>query len=68
MPQQRFGVEDALVKAGIVGTFMGVEYLIVRRHPMLRQKAAAMNFCSAGVDAATVAHNLTVPKPSGASK
>ena len=68
LPQQRFGVEDALVKAGIVGAFMGVEYRIVRRHPLLRRKVAAMNLCGAGLDAVIVAHNLTVPKPSGVSK
>jgi hypothetical protein len=68
MPEQRFGAEDALVKAGIVGAFMGVEYAILRHHPWFKRKVAALNWCGAGIDAATVVHNLTVPKSAGATK
>jgi hypothetical protein len=58
-----FGTQGALIKLGIQGSFVGMQYLITRRHPSARlyRALAFINFgASAGI-AGVAAHNYGVP-------
>ncbi len=59
-PDHRFGYESALLKLGIAGTLMGVEYLVVRKHPGAAKLLWKLNLASAAVSGATAAHNFSI--------
>lgn len=53
----RFGMRAAGVKIGIATVTIGVEYLILRRHPEAKRQATYLNFGMAGLTAAVAARN-----------
>jgi len=57
---QKFGNQSALIKLGIAGALVGVEYLIVRKHPGATKLLWKLNLASAAVTGATAAHNLSI--------
>jgi hypothetical protein len=59
-----FGGHGALIKLGLQGGLMGVEFLITRGHPTrkLYRVLAAVNFGAAGATAAVASHNYTIPR------
>lgn len=63
-PSGQFGKQGALIKLGLQGGLMGVEYLITRGHPSKRlyKALAAINFSAAGATAAVASHNYTIPR------
>jgi hypothetical protein len=63
-PTGRFGVQGALIKLGLQGGLMGIEFLITRGHPTkkLYRVLSVINFGAAGATAAVAAHNSTIPR------
>jgi hypothetical protein len=59
--QGTFGVQGALIKLGIQGGVIGLEYLALHRHPSksLYKRLAIINFVDAGTVGGIVAHNYT---------
>jgi hypothetical protein len=59
---ERFGVRGALIKAGAVAAVVGVEYLLLRRHPTKRLYRATsfINFGAASAVEAVAVHNYTI--------
>lgn len=60
-----FGTQGALLKLGFQGGLMGIEYLLVRRHPSrgLYRALSIFNFGASGVIGGVAIHNYTVPRP-----
>lgn len=60
----RFGGQGAVLKLGMVGGVMGLEWLVLRRQPSakLRRRLAWVNFGSAGVTGAMAIRNLGIPR------
>ena len=54
-----FGWRATGIKISIPAATIGVEYLILRRHPEAIRKAASLNFGMAGVTTGVSVHNLT---------
>jgi hypothetical protein len=63
----RFGMRSAGIKIGISAATLGVEYLIVRRHPEAMRKTAYVNIGLAGVTAGIAAGNFLYESPTGAT-
>jgi hypothetical protein len=63
-PGGKFGGQGALIKLGLQGGLMGVEYLITRGHPTKRlyRVLSVINFGAAGATAAVASHNYTIPR------
>jgi hypothetical protein len=63
-PAGKFGGQGALIKLGLQGGLMGVEYLITRGHPTkkLYRVLSVINFGAAGATAAVASHNYTIPR------
>jgi hypothetical protein len=63
-PAGKFGGQGALIKLGLQGGLMGVEFLITRGHPTrkLYRVLSAINFGAASATAAVASHNYTVPR------
>jgi hypothetical protein len=63
-PTGTFGGQGALIKLGLQGGLMGVEYFLTRGHPSrkLYHALAVLNFGAAGVTGAIAAHNYTIPR------
>lgn len=63
-PTGTFGGHGALIKLGLQGGLMGVEYLLTRGHPSrkLYRVLSVINFGAAGAIGATAAHNYTIPR------
>ena len=63
-PNAQFGGRGALIKLGLQGGLMGVEYLITRGHPSgkLYRVLSVINFGAAGANAAVASHNYGVPR------
>lgn len=59
-PDQRFGGQAALIKLGIAGALVGVEYIVVRKHPGAAKLLWKLNVASAAVTGATAAHNFSI--------
>jgi hypothetical protein len=59
-----FGARGALMKSGFQGGLMGLEMLVLRRHPnrTLCRFLAVVNFGAAAVVAGTTVHNYGVPR------
>ena len=62
-PNAQFGGKGALIKLGLQGSLMGLEYLITRGHPSKKvyRVLSVVNFGAAGATAAVAAHNYTIP-------
>jgi hypothetical protein len=60
--QAKFGVQGALIKMGLQGSLMGLEYLITRGHPTgkMCNVLAFVNFGAAAGVGAAAAHNYTL--------
>jgi hypothetical protein len=58
----RFGVRGALIKAGAEAAVVGVEYLLLRRHPTKRlyRSTTLINFGAASGVGAVAVHNYTI--------
>src|SRR5579864_8863055 len=54
-----FGIRATGIKISIPAATIGVEYLILRRHPEAMRKAGWLNFGMAGVTTGVSVHNLT---------
>jgi hypothetical protein len=64
-PSGTFGGQGALIKLGIQGGLLGVEFLITRGHPTGRlfRTLSIVNFGATAVIGGTAAHNYTVARP-----
>jgi hypothetical protein len=64
-PSGNFGAQGALIKLGIQGGLLGVEFLITRGHPSgkLFRTLSIVNFGATGAIGSVAAHNYTVPRP-----
>ena len=62
-PSGTFGAQGALIKLGLQGGLVGVEYLLTRRRPSAHMYRALsiINFGAAAGVAGVAAHNYTVP-------
>ena len=60
----RFGTQGALIKAGLQGGLIAVEYLITRHRPSgkLYRTLSLINFGAATAIGATAARNYTIPR------
>jgi hypothetical protein len=63
-PTGTFGGQGALIKLGLQGGLMGVEYFLTRGHPSrkLYHALSVLNFGAAGVTGGIAAHNYTIPR------
>jgi hypothetical protein len=60
-----FGVQGALLKLGLQGTLVGIEYLITRHHSSgkVYRALGIINFGAAAGIAGVAVHNYGVPQP-----
>lgn len=56
----RFGAQSAALKIGITAGVIGLEYLMVHKHPRAARLLWKMNLASAGVTAGVAAHNYSL--------
>jgi hypothetical protein len=63
--QATFGTHGALIKLGLQGSLLGLEYLVTRGHPTGRayKALAVVNFGASGAMAAVAAHNYSIHRP-----
>lgn len=63
-PDGRFGGQGALLKLGLQGSLLGIEYLFTRHHPSgrLYRALAVLNFGVAAGIGSVAAHNYTIPR------
>jgi hypothetical protein len=63
-PNGNFGAQGALIKLGLQGSLIGIEYLITRRHPSAKMYRALgiINFGAAAGIAGVAAHNYSIPR------
>lgn len=59
-PDHRLDAQSALLKLGVAGALIGVEYLIVRKHPGAAKLLWKLNIASAAVTGAVAAHNFSI--------
>jgi hypothetical protein len=57
-PQDQFGVKATLLKVGITGALIGVEYLIVKAHPEAARIFTRINWSGAALTTGFAAHNF----------
>src|SRR5687767_14006203 len=64
-PAGSFGCQGALIKLGMQGGLMGIEWLITRGHPTRKvyRALAFINFGASAAVGAVAMHNYTVPRP-----
>ena len=64
-PGGTFGRDGALLKIGLQGGLMGMEYLLTRGHagPRLYRALSILNFGISAGTAAVAVHNYTIPRP-----
>lgn len=64
-PGGTFGRDGALLKIGLQGGLMGLEYLVTRGHagPRLYRALSILNFGISAGTAAVAAHNYMIPRP-----
>lgn len=55
-----FGMRATSVKFGVVGAFIGVEYLLVRKHPGAAKVLSKLNWAAAVVTTGFAAHNFAI--------
>jgi hypothetical protein len=63
-PAGTFGARGALIKAGLAGLSVGLQYAF-RRHPSVLKSATVLNLVQAGVYTGVAVHNLGIPRPAG---
>lgn len=56
----RFGARAASVKLGVVGAFVGVEYLIVKAHPGAARVLSRINWSGAALTTSFAVHNYSI--------
>ena len=63
-PTGTFGGQGALIKLGLQGGLMGVEYFLTRGRPSrkLYRALSVINFGAAGATGAIAVHNYTIPR------
>ena len=59
-PDGRFGARAATVKLGVVGAFVGIEYLIVKKYPHAARAFEKINWAGAAVTTSFAAHNYMI--------
>jgi len=59
-PQEQFGVKATLLKVGITGALIRVEYLIVKAHPGLANIFTKINWSGAALTTGFAAHNWAI--------
>jgi hypothetical protein len=55
-----FGMRATTIKFGVIGVFIGVEYLIVKAHPGAARIFSKVNWAAAGVTTGLAVHNYAV--------
>ena len=55
-----FGTQATTIKFGVVGAFVGVEYLISRKHPGAARVLSKLNWTAAGITTAVAVHNFAI--------
>jgi hypothetical protein len=63
-PQSTFGARGTLIKVGLAGASIGLQYAF-RHHPGVLKAGSILNFIQAGVYTGVAAHNLGVPRLGG---
>jgi len=63
-PNGTFGVQGALIKLGLQGGLIGIEYLLTRHHPSAKMYRALgiVNFGAAAGMAGVAVHNYSIPR------
>ena len=61
-PDGRFGAKGASIKLGVAAAVVGVEYLMVRKHPRSAAVLSKMNWASAVLTGSFAAHNYAIRK------
>jgi hypothetical protein len=59
-PSGRFGAKAATVKFGVVGAFIGIEYLVMKKYPRTARVFAKLNWTGAVVTTGFAAHNFAI--------
>ena len=55
-----FGMRASTIKFGVVGAFIGVEYLLVKKHPGAAKILSKLNWTAAGITTSFAVHNFTI--------
>jgi len=55
-----FGMRATTIKFGVVGVFIGVEYLLVRKHPGAAKILSKLNWTAAGLTTGFAVHNFAI--------
>jgi hypothetical protein len=59
-PNGRFGAKASLMKLGVVGAVLGVEYLVIRKNPRAAKMLWKLNWGSSAVTGAVAARNYSI--------
>jgi hypothetical protein len=59
-PQGQFGVQSALLKAGVTVGLIGVEYLMVKAHPASARTFTKLNWAAAALTTGLAVHNFSI--------
>ena len=59
-PDGRFGAQGAGIKLGATAAFLGIEYLIVRKHPRAARIFSKVNWSVSIVTTGFAAHNFAI--------
>lgn len=59
-PRGQFGGQAAMVKIGVTGAFIGIEYLIVKAHPKAARFFTKINWSGAVLTTSFAAHNFAI--------
>lgn len=55
-----FGMKAAGIKFGAVGAFVGIQYLVIRKHPRAASAFAKLNWATGVVTTGFAAHNYAI--------
>jgi hypothetical protein len=55
-----FGMQASAIKLGVMGAVVGVEYLIVHKHPNAARAFEKLNWCGAAVTSSFAVHNYAI--------
>ena len=61
-PNGRFGAQSAVIKAGIVGVAVLVEYLVLKSHPKMAKLFTRVNYINSIFTGGIAAHNFVVTR------
>jgi hypothetical protein len=59
-PNGQFGAQSAAIKVGATGAFIGIQYLIVRKHPGAAKFFTKINWAGAALTSSFAVHNYMV--------